>query len=123
VSVPRDSVKVKVEKGWVTLTGEVEWNYQKEAAEDDVRALFGVVGVSRRITIKPRVNTENLGDTITHALHRSWFFDPKTIIVTADGGKIRLNGTVRSWHEKHVAAVTAWAASGATGVENNLAIV
>ena len=123
VAVPHDTVQVTVENGWLTLTGQVDWNYQKEAAEQDVRRLYGVVGVSNQTTIKPRVNITNVSDDITHALHRSWFFDPKMIGVTADGGKVRLSGTVHSWHDRQVAADTAWAAPGATDVENDIAVV
>ena len=120
---PRDAIKVKVEGGWVTLTGQVDWHYQEEAAEQEIRRLFGVVGVSNQVTIKPRVNVSDISDDITHALHRSWLFDPKTIDVSAEGGRVRLNGTVHSLHEKSLAATTAWAAPGATAVENNLAVV
>ncbi|WP_020174772.1 BON domain-containing protein [Methyloferula stellata] len=123
VSVPRDTVKVNVEQGWVTLTGEVDWHYQKLAAEQDVHRLYGVVGVSNQITIKPRVNTENLSDDIMHALHRSWFFDPRTINVSAQGGKVRLSGTAPSLHDRQVAAATAWTAAGVTDVENDIAVV
>ncbi len=123
VSVPKDSVQVKVEKGWVTLTGEVDWWFQKEAAEHDIRPLHGVRGVSNQATIKPRVNTANLSDDITHALHRSWFFDPANVHVHADGGRIVLSGTVHSIHERQVAAQTAWSAPGATMVENDIAVV
>ncbi len=123
VSVPNEAVKVKVEKGRITLTGQVDWQYQRQAAEQDVRGLYGVVGASNQITIKPRVNTSNISDDIMHALHRSWFFDPKTINVSADGGKVRLSGTVRSWHERQVAAATAWAAPGVTDLVNEIVIV
>ncbi len=123
VSVPRDAVKVGVDQGWVTLTGEVDWHYQKLAAEQDVHRLYGVTGVSNQITIKPRVNTENLSDDIMHALHRSWFFDPQTIHVSAEGGKVRLSGTTPSLHDRQVAAATAWTAHGVTDVENDIAIV
>jgi osmotically-inducible protein OsmY len=123
VAIPRDAVTVKVENGWVTLTGQVDWHYQHEAAEQNIRPLFGVVGVSNQIAIKPRVDTRNIGDDIMHALHRSWFFDPKTITVTADRGTVRLSGTVRSVHERQVAATTAWAAPGTTAVENDIVIV
>jgi len=122
VSVPRDAIKVRVEGGWITLTGQVDWWYQKEAAEQDVRRLLGVVGVSNQTTIRPKIDVSNLGDDITHALDRSWFFDPWTITVTAQDGTVRLTGNVRSPHQRNVAAVTAWAA-GATAVENDIAIV
>ncbi len=122
VSVPQDAVKITVDRGWVTLTGEVDWNYQKQAAEFDVHRLVGIVGVSNQITIKPQVNTSNLSDDITHALHRSWFFDPKMINVSAEGGKIRLTGTVPSLHDRQVAAATAWTARGVTEVENDIAV-
>ena len=75
VSVPQGAVKIKVEAGWITLTGEVEWHYQKMAAADDVRSLLGVKGVSNDITIKPTVNTVDISDSIRKALHRSWLFD------------------------------------------------
>jgi osmotically-inducible protein OsmY len=123
VSIPEDSVSVKVEKGWITLTGEVEWHYQKEAAEQDVRGLFGVVGVSNQTKLKSRVNTADVSDSIRTALHRSWLFDPDTITVKADGGNVKLSGTASSWHDKEVAGSTAWLAKGATSVENNISVV
>ena len=93
VSVPRDAVHVRVEQGWVTLTGEVDWHYERKAAEQDARRLHGVVGISNQVSIRPQVNTSLVSDNIMHALHRSWFFDPNPITVTAEGGKIRLTGT------------------------------
>ncbi len=110
-----------MEKGWVTIDGQVEWYYQKDAANRDVRNLFGVVGVSDLITIKPAVNTSEISDNIMQALHRSWFFDP-AITVSADGGTVRLSGTVSSPHDRQVAGLTAWAARGATSVENNIRV-
>jgi osmotically-inducible protein OsmY len=123
VSVPKDSIQVKVEDGWVTLTGQVDWWYQKEEAEHDIRPLRGVIGVSNQTTIKPVVDTVTLGDDITHALHRSWFFDPTRIHVRADGGKVVLSGSVHSFNERQVAAQTAWSAPGATSVENDIAVI
>jgi osmotically-inducible protein OsmY len=123
VSVPKDSVQVSVEKGRVTLTGEVGWWYQKEAAERDVRPLHGVIGVWNRMTLKPRVDTANLGEDITLALNRSTFFDPQTTQVHADGGRVVLSGTVHSLHERDVAGQTAWAAPGVISVENDLVVV
>jgi len=123
VSVPHDAIKVKVEKGWVTLTGKVYWRYQRDFAMQDVRGLRGVVGVTDQIKIKPQVNASNLSDEITRALHRSWCFGPKTITVTAHDGKIRLTGTVSYWHFRELAELAAWAAPGATAVENDIIVV
>jgi osmotically-inducible protein OsmY len=120
VSIPHGTIKVTVEKGLITLTGEVDWHYQREAAEQDVRGLSGVVGVSNQATIKARVDVSGVSDAITHALHRSWFFDPETIAVTAEGGKVRLSGAVPSWHDREIASDFAWAAPGVTGVENDI---
>ena len=123
VSVPRDSVRIRVQSGWVTLTGEVEWFYQKQGVADSVRRMFGVTGVSNDITLRTRVNTSNISDDIMRALGRSWFFDPQTVSVTANGGRVTLNGSVHSFHDREVAAETAWGAPGTTDVENHLAVV
>jgi osmotically-inducible protein OsmY len=122
VTVPNDVIKVKVEKGWVTLTGEVDWHYQKLAAAHAVHGLFGVTGVSDEIKIKPQIDVSDVSDNIMHALHRSWFFDPKTVTVEAKGGDVHLTGTVHSWHDRQVATDTAWAAPGATSVRNDIVI-
>ncbi|NEU14925.1 BON domain-containing protein [Methylobacterium sp. BTF04] len=122
VSVPDKAVQPKVEKGWVTLTGQVDWQFQKEAAEHDIRGMLGVVGISNWIKIKERPNAVNIGADITEALHRSWY-DPKTINVTASGGTVRLTGTVDNWYDRQMAGWTAWAAPGATTVENNIRVV
>ncbi len=121
--LPSDAVKVKVEKGHVTLSGEVDWHFQKQAAESEVRNLMGVTGISNQVTVKSRVNTSNLQDDIQHALHRSIFFQPENVHVTADGGRVKLTGTVNSWTERRKAGSTAWAAPGATTVENNIVVV
>jgi osmotically-inducible protein OsmY len=120
-SVPRDAVKVKVENGWITLTGEVDWHYQQTAAADDVRGLWGVVGVSNQIAIKPKPNTAKIKDDILVALDRSWF-NPATINVAASGGKVILTGTVDSWCERVESSSTAWAAPGTTSVQNEIAV-
>jgi osmotically-inducible protein OsmY len=121
-SVPKDTVKVKVEKGWVTLTGEVDWHFEQEAAARNVRELWGVVGVDNQITIKPKPDTSKIRNDIIAALGRSWF-DPATINVSAQGGRVTLTGKVESWYERDEATSTAWAAPGTTSVENELAIV
>lgn len=120
-TLPKDAVKVTVQDGWVTLTGEVGWRFEHDAAAQDVRHLWGVVGLSNQITLKSRVNTYNLSDDISAALHRSWFA-PNDIKVAADGGTVTLTGHVKSWSERELAGSTAWAAPGAADVENYLII-
>ena len=122
-AIPADAIKVKVEKGWVTLSGQVDWHYQSQAAVTAVRQLSGVVGVSNGVTLKPRVSTSGISDDITHALHRSWFFDPDNIKVTASGGDVRLAGTVTSWHDRQLAAEAAWASPGTVNVANDIVVV
>jgi osmotically-inducible protein OsmY len=122
VSVPRDALKVAVERGWITLTGHVEWYFQKAAAEQDVSRLYGVIGVSNQVTIKPHGRPANISDDITHALHRSWFFDPRMVTVTRDGGQVRLSGSVHSPHDRQIAAATAWASPGVTSVVNDVEV-
>jgi osmotically-inducible protein OsmY len=120
-AIPPEAVKAKVEGGWVTLVGEVDWQYQREAAANDIRGLWGVIGISNEITIKPIPNTLNIRDSIMAALDRSWF-DPETIDVTADGGKVKLSGKVNSWYEREEAGSIAWAAPGTTTVENHISV-
>ena len=100
VSVPSDFVQVTVDQGWVMLSGVVDHYFQRQAAEQNVRRLQGVVGVSNQIAIKPQVNTANISNDISCALHRSWFPDPDAITVTAERGKVRLTGNVHSWHAR-----------------------
>ena len=121
-SVPPGAIEIRVEKGWVTLTGEVDWQFQKEAAALAVRTLIGVVGVSNLIEIKPTVNADDVGQNITRALHRSWFYDPNTIEVSAQGGKIKLTGQVTTWNARDLAGAIAWSAPGATFVENDIGV-
>jgi osmotically-inducible protein OsmY len=106
VSIPQDAVKVQVENGWINLTGDVDWNYQKNLTGDDVGSLLGVVGITNQIRIKPKVNAANLSDDITSALHRSWFYEPKTIFAVARDGNVMLSGTVHCWHDREVAGTT-----------------
>ena len=122
-SIPPNAVTARVEKGWVTLSGEVGWHYQREAAIEYVRRMHGVTGVNSLITIKPGVNTANISSDISFALHRACFPDSEAITVTEADGKVRLTGNVHSWHAHQVAAETAWGAPGAVEVENLLAVV
>lgn len=121
VCVPRDAVEVKVEDGWITLSGEVDWNFQRAAAAQDVRRLLGVTGVTNQITLKPPIDVLQVRGNLMHALNRSWS-DSRNITVTANGATVRLTGTVRSPHDRDIAVATAWSAPGATAVENDLII-
>jgi osmotically-inducible protein OsmY len=120
-SVP-DSVKAVVENGWITLHGEVEWHYQKQAAECAVRDLVGVKGVINQIQVKPRVKPEGVKRRIEEALKRAAETNAKNIEVETVDGKVVLKGRVHSWYEKEEAKREAWLAPGVREVVDQLAI-
>ena len=113
---------MKVEKGWLTLTGTVARHFEKEEAEQDIRALSGVVGVTNQVSVSPTVSASNVKDDIERALLRSCYHDRDTIQVNALGGEIKLTGTVGTWNARSVAETTAWSAPGATSVENDITV-
>jgi osmotically-inducible protein OsmY len=119
-SIPAEKIHVTVEKGWVTLEGEVEWQYQKQEAERAVRGLWGVKGVSNLVTVKPLASPADLKKKIEDALVRNAEVDANNISVEVQGSKIILKGKVRSWAERQEAERTAWLAPGITSVDNQI---
>lgn len=123
IQVPENKVKAKVENGWVTLIGAVEWKFEKDAAERAVRYLTGVRGVSNLVAIQPKhVSKFEVGSKIKEALRRSAERDADRITVEALDGRVTLKGTVRSFAERVDAERAAWSAPGVTAVEDRIAV-
>ena len=122
IEVPDERVKVEVEDGWVTLTGTVNWNYQRNAAEADVRKLKGVLGVINNISINPTVQAADAREKIKAALKRNAAVVADNISIAIEGGKVTLSGEVSSWGEDDIVRSTAWAAPGVTEVVDNLVV-
>jgi osmotically-inducible protein OsmY len=121
--IPKDMVKVTVQKGWVLLTGEVDWQFQKKAAEDAIRKLSGVTGVSNSIVIKPRVSASDIKKKIEAALARNAHVESRAIRVNvSDGNKVRLEGAVDSWDDRDIVENAAWSVPGVQSVDDRLAI-
>jgi osmotically-inducible protein OsmY len=123
VAVPHDRVKVQVQDGLVILSGEVDWWYQKDAAEDAVRKLVGVVLVSNQITIRPAVKPQDVKDKIESAFQRNALLDARRVRVETRAGKVILRGSVRNWAERDQVEWAAWAAPGVSAVENHVIIL
>ena len=121
-SVPKDKVIVKVEAGWVTLDGELPWNYQREAAKRAVNYLSGVKGVTNNIKIKSDVHDEIEKEKVESALNLNWALNSQDIKVKVSGTKITLTGTVSSWYQKQEAERIAWSTPGVWSVDNELFI-
>jgi osmotically-inducible protein OsmY len=122
VQVPAESIQVKVEQGWITLTGAVEWQYQKQAAESAIRKLRGIRGVSNAIEIKPLVAASDVHRKIMDSLKRNAEVEADSIRVVVDNGKVILEGKVKAWYERNLAERAAWSAPGVKEVEDRLSI-
>jgi len=122
VLVPEDKIRPMVEKGWITLTGEVEWDYQRRAAESAVRNLMGVKGVSNLVNVTPKVRPADVEKKIQDALARQAEREAKHLAITVDGSQVTLRGKVHSWAERNAVQGAAWAAPGVSLVVNDLAV-
>jgi osmotically-inducible protein OsmY len=122
IEVPAEKITAKVENGWITLKGEVNWNYQKVAAERAVRYLRGVKGISNLIDVKPKASPVEVKSKIEAALKRNAELDAKAISVETSDGKVTLKGQVRSWAERADAEHAAWAAPGVKEVDDRLTV-
>jgi osmotically-inducible protein OsmY len=120
--VAEDKVKVVVEAGWITLNGELNWPYQKEAAEDAIKSLTGVTGVTNNITIKSKSMEVVEQAGIENALKRNWAFHDNDISVQVSGHRATLTGTVYSLYQKEQAGSIAWKAPGVWAVNNELVV-
>ena len=122
-SLPEDAIKVLVEGGWLTLSGNVEWQYQRQDAADSVRYLSGVTGVSNQIAIKPSLSATVVKSDIEAALKRRAAADAKTIAVDVKGADVTLTGTVHSWTERDLARRSAWGTAGVSNVVDKMTLV
>jgi osmotically-inducible protein OsmY len=120
--ISSERIKIVVKNGWVTLEGQAEWQYQRQTAENAVRRIKGVKGVSNLIQLKPHVEPTEIQRKIQEALRRSAEVDANHITVETNGGEVVLKGTVRSWVEREEAERAAWAAPGVTRVVDQIAV-
>ena len=121
-SVPKDKVTVMVENGWVTLEGQLPWNYQKEAAKNAINFLSGVKGVSNNIKIKSESHDSIEKKDVENAIARSWSVDDSDLKVEVSGSTVTLTGTVDSWYQKEEAGRIAWNTPGIWHVKNELEV-
>jgi osmotically-inducible protein OsmY len=121
-NVPQENIQIKVEKGWVTLEGQVTWNYQKEAASKSISHLNGVKGVNSRIKIKAEIQDEIEKKNIARALASNWTLHSENILVRVDGTGVTLTGAVSSLYQKDLAEKIVWKTPGIWSVDNQLAV-
>ena len=122
VMVPNERIKIRVEDGHVTLTGEVDWKYQRDASERAVRNLYGVRAFNNQIKLKARVQPSDVHRRIEDALDRQAQIDGRNIQVKVEGGRVSLEGKVNAWADRAVIERAAWGAHGVTAVEDRVTI-
>src|ERR1700736_3646601 len=120
--ISSEHIKVVIKNGWVSLEGQVEWQYQRQTAEKAVRRIKGVKGVSNLIQLRPRAQPEDIKRKIQEAFKRNAEVDANRIMVETNGSEVILKGTVRSWVEREEAERVAWSAPGVTKVEDRIAV-
>ncbi|ANF86328.1 OsmY domain-containing protein [Pseudomonas antarctica] len=120
--LPRNTIKIQVESGWVTLDGDVEWEYQRRAALSAVRNLMGVKGINNNIVIKSKVTANGVKADIIDALKRRAITDSQKIVVDVHGSDVTLSGTVDNWAERDLARHSAWSTAGVQNVQNNIIV-
>lgn len=120
--IPEGRVLVTVENGWVTLTGKLDWNYQKVGAADALRDLKGVTGISNQIELVPRVSSKDVKTRIEDALKRNAHLEASGITVDVSGNKVTLKGSVKAWSERRLVEQAVWATPGVTTVSDQLKI-
>lgn len=113
---------MRIDHGWITLQGEVEWEFQRRSAEKAIGSLIGVLGVSNEIRLRAKPQPAELARKIEEALARQALRESKQIQISVDGATVKLTGRVHPWHERETAAAVAWATPGARAVINELAI-
>lgn len=121
-SAPQGRVRVVVEKGWVTLSGELDWNFQRRSVERLIRSLQGVIGITDDIRLKATAAPSNLSSRITDALTRQAMREAKRIEIEVDGSVVTLRGHVHSWAERAAAEGVTWSAPGVSRVNNQLVV-
>lgn len=123
VLIPEDRIKVAVERGWVSLSGEVEWKYQSDEAARAAGKVSGVTGVSNNIAISSKASIHDIRQRIEEAFKRQAGLDAASVTIATSGHKVTLGGKVKAWHERQLAEQAAWAAPGVTQVEDRIMIV
>lgn len=121
-AIPADAVQIEVQNGWITLLGNVAWQYQRVAAEDAIKGLMGVYGIANQINVTGQATASDVQKLIESALKRSAEVEAKAISVKVQNGKVKLAGPVKAWSERNAAVRAAWSAPGVTTVEDHLTL-